>query len=270
MTSDSTRNGLYLVAGLAGLMWAVEIVDLVAGDLDAYGIRPRDAEGLVGVLTAPVLHAGFGHLIGNTIPFLALGATIALAGLARVAAVTLIVVAVSGLATWLIAPANTIHVGASGVVFGYATYLIARAAYSRRALHLLVGLVVLALYGTTLLFGLFPTTGVSWQAHLFGGVGGVLAARGLDRRPDTRAPALPARRSGLTDPLREGREHPDGAVKRFAAARWVGRTTCPDSTTTTGAARRPRAISAASAPTPASGPASDPWPSRASACCSPS
>jgi membrane associated rhomboid family serine protease len=163
------------------LMWLVEVVDLVAGDLDAAGIRPRDPDGLSGIVAAPFLHGGFAHLLGNTIPFLILGAAIALSGLARVAAVTAIVAVVGGLGTWLTAPEGTIHIGASGLVFGFAAYLVARGAYSRRGWHLAAGLVVLAIYGTTLLVGLVPTPGISWQGHLFGAVGGVVAARALHR-----------------------------------------------------------------------------------------
>jgi membrane associated rhomboid family serine protease len=177
------EQGLILVAGMAALMWVVEVIDqILGGDLDQYGIEPHKAEGLVGILFAPFLHAGFGHLIGNTIPFLVLGATIALSGFVRVAATTAIVAVVGGLGTWLVAPSGTDHIGASGVVFGYATYLIARGLFSRNLLHLAVGLVVIGVYGTTLLFGLIPTDGISWQGHLFGGVGGVVAARLLDRR----------------------------------------------------------------------------------------
>ena len=175
-------RGLALVATMVAVMWAVEIVDIVAGDLDAAGIRPRDPDGLVGVALAPVLHGGFGHLSANTIPFLVLGAAIALSGLARIAAVTAIVAVVGGLGTWLIAPAATVHIGASGLVFGFATYLIARGAYSRRGLHLAAGLLVIVLYGSTLLFGLVPTPGISWQGHAFGAIGGVVAAWLLDRQ----------------------------------------------------------------------------------------
>lgn len=180
---DGRARGLVLVAVLVALMWVVEIVDLVAGDLDSAGIRPRDAEGLVGVALAPVLHGGFGHLAANTVPFLVLGAAIALSGLARVAAVTVIVALVGGVGTWLTAPAATVHIGASGLVFGFAAYLIARGAYTRSLLHLAAALAVIGVYGTTLLFGLVPTPGVSWHGHAFGAVGGVIAAWLLHRDP---------------------------------------------------------------------------------------
>ena len=183
------RDGLLLVAALAALMWLVEVVDQVLGGrLDRYGIEPHNVDGLAGIVSAPFLHAGWGHLIGNTIPFLALGAVIALSGVARVAAVTAIVAVVGGLGTWLVAPAGTDHIGASGIVFGYASYLIARGAFSRRPVHLLAGVVVLAIYGATLLVSLVPADGISWQGHLFGAVGGVAAARALDAA--RRAPAV--------------------------------------------------------------------------------
>ena len=185
------EQGLVLVAGMAALMWASEILDtILGGDLDQYGIEPREVDGLIGIVTAPFLHADFAHLIGNTIPFLLLGAAIALSGLGRVVAATATVAVVGGLGTWLVAPSNTEHIGASGIVFGYAAYLMARGVYSRNMVHLAVGLIVLGVYGSTLLFGLVPTDGVSWQGHLFGAVGGVVAARMLDRRISARpAPA---------------------------------------------------------------------------------
>jgi membrane associated rhomboid family serine protease len=182
MNREQDRTGGYVLVGaMAALMWLVEVYDAVGGDPDSAGIRPRDPEGLVGVATSPFLHGSWGHLIGNTIPFLVLGMAIAIGGLVRVAAVSGIVAFVGGLGTWITAPSNTLVIGASGLIFGYATYLITRGVYTRRGLHLFVGLVVLVLYGTTLLFGLVPTPGVSWQAHLFGGIGGVVAARVLHR-----------------------------------------------------------------------------------------
>ncbi len=175
--SEDRIRGLTLVVGMVVVMWLVEAVDALGAHLEGDGIHPRDVGWLPGIAFAPFLHAGWGHLIGNTIPFLILCFTIALGGLARTAAVTVIVVLVAGFGTWLIGPAHTNHLGASGVVFGFATYLVARGIFSRRPLHFAVGLAVLALYGTTLLFALIPTPGISWQGHLFGAIGGVIAAR---------------------------------------------------------------------------------------------
>jgi membrane associated rhomboid family serine protease len=178
---SSRDRGLLLLAGMAALMWVVEIADAVAFDLDRHGIEPRQVDGLDGIVFAPFLHGGFGHLIGNTVPFLLLGVAIALSGLARVAVVTAVVAVVGGLGTWLAGPENTVHIGASGIVFGYAAYLVTRFWWTRRALDAGVALLVLGVYGTTLIVGLVPTPGVSWQGHLFGGIGGVVAARVVHR-----------------------------------------------------------------------------------------
>ncbi|UUY05930.1 rhomboid family intramembrane serine protease [Svornostia abyssi] len=177
------QRALIFVGVMALIMWVAEIIDTVlGGDLDAYGIEPRDTDGLDGVALSPFLHGGFDHLIANTLPFLVLGGMIALSGLRKIVSVTVIVAVIGGLGTWLIAPANTIHIGASGIVFGYASYLIARAIYTRSFPHLGAGIVVVAIWGVTLLSGLVPQEGISWQGHLFGAVGGVVAAWWLDGR----------------------------------------------------------------------------------------
>ena len=176
-------RGVFLVAAMAALMWVVEVADqVVDGRLDRNGIEPRALDGLDGVVWAPFLHGGFDHLIGNTIPFLLLGFTIAFGGVARVAIVTAVVALVGGLGTWLVATANTIHIGASGIVFGYAGYLLARGVFSRSLGQIALGAVVLVVWGTTLLRGLVPETGISWQGHLFGAIGGIVAARLLHRQ----------------------------------------------------------------------------------------
>jgi membrane associated rhomboid family serine protease len=175
--SPDRANALMLVAAMVALMWITEIVDAAAGgDLDAYGIHPRDVDALPEIASAPFLHAGFGHLVSNTVPFALMGAAIALGGLVRVAAVTAVVGLVSGLGTWLVASPGTVHLGASGLVFGYATYLVARGLLSRRLPELAVGAVVVAIWGIGLLQGLLPQERISWEAHVFGAVGGVIAA----------------------------------------------------------------------------------------------
>ncbi|MFI7064238.1 rhomboid family intramembrane serine protease [Kribbella sp. NPDC050124] len=188
---DTARigGGLKLLVLLVGLMWLSEIVDTAMnGALDQYGIISRDPEGLLGVVTAPFLHLGFGHLISNTLPLVTLGALIALSGAARLFAVTAIVTVIGGIGTWLISPPNTITIGASGLVFGFAAYLIARGIFNRRLSQVLVGVLVIMVWGSALLGGLLPQDGISWQGHLFGAVAGVLAAWILaDDRPKKRA-----------------------------------------------------------------------------------
>lgn len=170
-------GGLKLLALLVGLMWLSEVIDTAThGALDQYGIISREPRGLVGILTAPFLHLGFGHLISNTLPLVTLGAIIAISGAARLFAVTAIVVVIGGLGTWLVSPPNTITIGASGLVFGYASYLILRGLFNRRLGQVLIGIVVIMVWGSALFGGLLPQDGISWQGHLFGGIAGVLAA----------------------------------------------------------------------------------------------
>jgi membrane associated rhomboid family serine protease len=187
---EDRQQALVLVGAMAVVMWVVEVIDQVtSANLDQYGIRPHDADGLPGIVLAPFLHAGFGHLEGNTAPFLLLGGAVALSGLRKVVLATVVIVLVGGLGVWLFASAGTDHIGASGLVFGYAGYLIARGFFSRSMPHFLVGIVVIGVYGTTLLADLAPRDGISWQGHLFGGIGGVVAARMLDaRRGSSREP----------------------------------------------------------------------------------
>jgi len=194
MAHQSTRPvraGVGMVA-LLGVLWAVEVLDQASGNvLDGYGIRAREVEGLPEILTAPFLHAGWEHLAGNSVPFLVLGFLVLLSGLARWLVSTLASVVSSGLFAWALTPAGTIVLGASGLIFGWLTYLIARGLWSRRPGQVALGLVVLFLYGG-LIWGVLPgVPGVSWQAHLGGAVGGVLAARHLHRRARRSAP-LPA------------------------------------------------------------------------------
>src|SRR3954447_3625591 len=124
--SNPREQGILFVVGMLALMWVLEIFDqATSADLDQYGIKPHHLVGLVGIVTAPFLHAGFTHLMGNTVPFLALGAGVALSGLARVVTATAIIAVIGGLGVWLFASTNSVHIGASGIVFGYAAYLIA-------------------------------------------------------------------------------------------------------------------------------------------------
>ena len=203
-----------LLVGIVGLMWLVEAVNsLDSNRLDnAGGIYPRNVDHLWAIFTSPFLHASFvPHLLDNTIPLLFMGAIIALRGARRLALVTLIVVVIGGLGTWLIAPAGTDTIGASGVVFGYATYLLARGAFNRNWVEILVGLVVGVVWGGALISSVVPHTGVSWQAHVCGAVGGVIAAW-LLASPRSRARAG----SGGDGPGEPFRDHHDALDRALA------------------------------------------------------
>lgn len=178
----SQLDGLRVLGVLVAIMWAVEIVNLLDSyRLDSNGIVPRSVSHLDGIVFAPFLHASVSHLLGNTIPFVILGFAIALAGARRLLAVSVIVALVSGLGVWLIAPSGSDTVGASGVVFGYATYLMGRGLFNRHVGEVVLGVVVAVLFGGALISDLVPHPGISWQAHLFGAIGGVLAAFALAR-----------------------------------------------------------------------------------------
>ena len=149
------------------------------------GIVPREADSLPEIFVAPLLHHGWAHLIGNTIPLAGLGVLILLSGVPRWFNVTMISVIASGLAVWLFAPPNTLTVGASGVVFGYLTYLLARGFFNHNPAHMVVGIGLFFLAGGMLLGVLPGADGVSWQGHLGGALGGLLAAKLLDSSPRT-------------------------------------------------------------------------------------
>lgn len=164
--------------GVVLLVWMIEVVDrlIFDGSLDRLGIAPRQLVGLRGIIFAPFLHGSFAHLLANTIPFLILSFFILIRQNHRFVAITAVIVLVSGLGTWVIGPANTIHIGASGVVFGYFAFLVVNAYHERSLSAIVMAALVILIYGS-LLRGILPTNdGVSWQSHLFGLLGGVVAA----------------------------------------------------------------------------------------------
>ncbi len=194
-------GGFELLFVMVVVMWVLQVIN----SLDSYrldtaaGIYPRSLDHLWGILTAPFLHASFGHLISNTIPFIFLGLIIALRGAARLALITLIVVVVGGLGTWLFSPGGD-TVGASGIVFGYATYLLTRGFFNRRVLEILTGFIVALIWGWVLLLSLVPQPHVSWEGHVAGAVGGVVAAWLLARQNRARRQPPALRPRGAISP----------------------------------------------------------------------
>lgn len=164
------------VLAMLAMMWGSEAVDTaLGGALDRFGIRPRQLDGLDGLVLAPFLHSGFGHLIANSLPFLIMGVAICVSGVRGFVHVTLIVGLIAGVGTWLTGSSGSLHIGASGLVFGYLTYLMSRGLFARRIGYLVGGAVTFIVYGGVL-WGLVPRPGISWQGHLFGAIGGVVAA----------------------------------------------------------------------------------------------
>jgi membrane associated rhomboid family serine protease len=178
-----------VLTGVVVLMWFIELINTIdSNNLDNDGIYARSIGHLWGIFTAPFIHVSWQHLIANTVPFVFMGLIIALQGAKRFALVTLTVIVVGGIGTWLISPSGVVTDGASGVVFGYATYLFTRGFFNRNVLELLIGLVVGVVWGGALLSSVVPHYGVSWQGHVCGAIGGVVAAY-LLRNERTRAPA---------------------------------------------------------------------------------
>ena len=188
-TRRRSRAGaaLLLMLAWAALLWLLEAVNGPRATLAReYGIEPRQADEFADIVPAAFLHFGFDHVMANTVPLVIFGFLAAVRGILRFLGVALLVILVSGLGVWLTAPPGSITAGASGLVFGLFGYLLVRGFVERDALDITVGVMVLLLYGS-ILWGVLPTTaGVSWQGHLFGLVGGVLAAFWFRRSPRRR------------------------------------------------------------------------------------
>jgi membrane associated rhomboid family serine protease len=174
-------------------IWIVFLLDLLVffADFNAAGIRPRQTVGLVGIPLSPFLHGGFGHIISNTIPLFILTFFLVFFYEKLWIQVTLFSIFLGGFCVWLLAPSvvnnvQQIHIGASGVIFSYIAFLIFSGVFRRDLKSIGIAVVILLLYGFTLLFGIIPgQKGVSWQGHLFGAIAGVLAAYIYRKKKDS-------------------------------------------------------------------------------------
>ncbi len=186
-THASRLVGAFVVTFLLlGACWAVEVANYAdEGALsNRYGIQSHDANTIWHIFTAPFLHASLDHIMANSVPLAIFGFLAALRGVSRFVVVSLIITVASGLGVWFLSAPGTVTVGASGLIFGYFGYLLARGFVERRPLDIVVGVLIAVLYGT-MIFGALPgQPGISWQAHLFGLIGGVLAAWLTRQRAD--------------------------------------------------------------------------------------
>jgi membrane associated rhomboid family serine protease len=178
-TQASRVVGAFLATFLlVGACWAVEVANYADNGAlsDKYGIQAHNGNTIWHVFTAPFLHANIDHITANSMPLAVFAFLAALRGIARFVMVSLIIMVASGLGVWFLSSPDTVTVGASGLIFGYFGYLIARGFVEHRPFDIFVGLLVAVFYGT-IIFGALPgTPGISWQAHMFGLIGGVLAA----------------------------------------------------------------------------------------------
>jgi len=159
------------------VMWIVEIVNTLIGHrLSVWGILPRESSHLIGIPFSPFLHGSIEHLSYNSVPYLVLGGLVSLQGRRKFILATLFIIGASGLLLWIFGR-SSLHVGASGLIFGYFGYLIFRAWYDRSLSSLAIAALVVFLYGG-ILWGLNPTQSmISWEGHLFGLLAGAICAR---------------------------------------------------------------------------------------------
>jgi membrane associated rhomboid family serine protease len=165
-----------VVGAFTVLLYLMEVVDaILPANLDNLGIQPRTVGGLDGILLAPLLHHGWGHLFANTLPVLLFGFLAMAGGLGQWIAVTAMIWLTSGVGVWLTGDAG-VTVGASGLAFGWLAFLLVRGVFTRSFAQIAVAVVLFLYWGSTLLGVLPGNPGVSWQGHLFGALGGILAA----------------------------------------------------------------------------------------------
>jgi membrane associated rhomboid family serine protease len=185
-TAARARQGLLVVGSFVLLLYAIEILNtLMLHSLNGiFGLRPRTPGGLLDILTFPLLHANLAHLLSNTLPLIIFGFLVFLSGLRVFVTALASSWLGSGMVVWLIGGFN-VTVGASGLVFGLFAFLLVRGFFNRNWGQILLSVALFLAYGG-ILFGVLPTVAgyVSWQAHLGGAAGGVLAALMLSpRRP---------------------------------------------------------------------------------------
>ncbi|NJN83480.1 MAG: rhomboid family intramembrane serine protease [Caldilineaceae bacterium] len=172
------RQHAFILIGVVGLLWFLESADYLIwrGNLDWYGIFPRTRLGLRNIVIAPFLHVGFSHLLANTLPFLILGWFVLLRSTRDFLSVFFTAAVVSGLGIWIFGTTNSVHIGMSGVIFGFLGFLMMRGALERSLASIALAAAALFLYGG-MLWGILPgQPGISWLGHLFGFIGGGLAA----------------------------------------------------------------------------------------------
>ena len=183
-TFQELKDQFVILLGFIAVFWLVELVDLYilqSYKLDRFGIIPREIIGLRGIIFAPFLHGNLPHLIANTIPFLTLGWLVMLQETTDFWRVTAVTMLVGGAGVWLIGQPDSIHIGASILIFGYLGFLLFRGYFQRNAPSIALSIIVGIFYGG-LIWGVLPTrAGISWEGHLFGFLGGVIAARWIGK-----------------------------------------------------------------------------------------
>ena len=157
------------------IIWLVFIFDLFL-PLEKLGLIPRDLQGLLGIISMTFLHTNFAHIMGNTLSLITLLALLA-GSRADSKTIIIMIVLLGGSFLWLFGRGQSIHIGASLLVFGLASFLIVSGFIEKQIIPLLISLFVIFSYGGTLFMGVLPwQEGISWDGHLFGVVAGVFIA----------------------------------------------------------------------------------------------
>lgn len=192
--SERARANFRLAArialGFVALVWLIQLLNWALDlDLERFGVRPRELAGLPGIVFAPLLHGGFGHLLANTLPLLVLGTGMLHLYPGSALKVIPAVYVAPGIAVWLFARASSVHIGASGLIYGLVGYIFVAGVIRRDRRAIAASLLVAFLYGS-LVWGVLPIEpGVSWETHLAAAVTGVALAitlRHLDIPPRKR------------------------------------------------------------------------------------
>ena len=173
----SQHNSLF-VAKIIAFLWVIQLINLISGyRLNLLGIYPRTKKGLIGIITCPFLHGNFGHLFFNSIPLFVLSCLILLKGQVFFCYLSVFIIIISGLLTWLLGR-RAVHIGASSVIMGYFGFLLSQSYLNFSASSVITAIVCLYYFGG-MLFSFFPSvTGknVSWEGHLFGFISGIMAS----------------------------------------------------------------------------------------------
>ncbi len=233
------RKALFVMVGFLALLWLIQIVNVADhyGLTYHYGIVPRDAHSLPYLLTAPFLHVSWTHIESNSGPLFIFGFLAAYRGVGRFLWLTVLVVITSGLAEWIFGHPHTIGVGASGVVFGYLGYVLVKGFFDRHGIDMMIG-AVMALCFAYQFTVLLPKTGIGWQDHIGGLVGGVAGGwifrdRAAARKPKAGAAAT----AKAASPASTG----TGATSTLPATRSTGSGTARQQERDTGMYSGPRA-----------------------------
>ncbi|KFU80698.1 Membrane associated serine protease, rhomboid family [Amycolatopsis lurida] len=201
------KKAFGMMAGVLVVIWLIHLYNALSGfDLTLeYGSRAREISSLPTVFTSPLLHSDWAHIAGNSGPLFIFGFLAAYRGVKKFLGVTVLIAVVSGLGGWFLEPGDSISVGASGLVFGYFGYVMVRGFFDRHKIDIMIGLVMALCFAYQYIPGLFPQDAmISWQAHLFGFIGGLIGGWVFrDRRPKPKPvdPAILAMPL-LTDPFR--------------------------------------------------------------------